>query len=188
MITAVSLMRRRDDISLAAFRRHWLDVHGPLVCGFPALRRYVQHHVVASPAMNTLARDMRIDGFPILWFDNDVDRMHAHVSPEMAACNEDSRGFIGAVSRVICEPHVVLPQTGTAARMKLMVVLSGQSADDAALQRAVRGLVRGAVAHFLLQAGGQLRLELAQVVRGEDELGHGGQRVARGALSTSGAR
>lgn len=92
MITAVSLMRRRDDISLAAFRRHWLDVHGPLVCGFPALRRYVQHHVVASPAMNTLARDMRIDGFPILWFDNDVDRMHAHVSPEMAACNEDSGG------------------------------------------------------------------------------------------------
>jgi uncharacterized protein (TIGR02118 family) len=135
MIAAVSLMRRRDDISLAAFRRHWLDVHGPLVCGFPALRRYVQHHVVASPAMNTLARDMRIDGFPILWFDNDVDRMHAHVSPEMAACNEDSRGFIGAVSRVICEPHVVLPQTGTAARMKLIVVLSGQSADDAALQR-----------------------------------------------------
>ena len=52
MIAAISLMRRRDDVTLAAFRRHWLDVHGPLVCRFPALRQYVQHHVIASPAMN----------------------------------------------------------------------------------------------------------------------------------------
>ena len=36
MIAAISLMRRRDDVTLAAFRRHWLDVHGPLVCRFPA--------------------------------------------------------------------------------------------------------------------------------------------------------
>ena len=108
MIAAISLMRRRDDVTLAAFRRHWLDVHGPLVCGFPALRHYVQDHVIASPAMNARARDMRIDGFPILWFDNDADRQRAHVSPEMAACNVDSRSFIGAVSRVICEPQVVV--------------------------------------------------------------------------------
>ncbi len=67
---------------------------------------------IASPAMNARARDMRIDGFPILWFDNDADRQRAHVSPEMAACNVDSRLFIGAVSRVICEPQVVLPRSG----------------------------------------------------------------------------
>ena len=89
MIAAISLMRQRDDVTLAAFRRHWLDVHGPLVCAFPALRRYVQDHVIASPAMNARARDMRIDGFPILWFDNDADRLRAHSSPAMAACNVD---------------------------------------------------------------------------------------------------
>ena len=122
MIAAISLMRRRDDVTLAAFRRHWLDVHGPLVCGFPALRHYVQHHVIASPARNVRARDMRIDGFPILWFDNDADRQRAHVSPEMAACNVDSRLFIGAVSRVICESQVVLPEADDAARMKLIAV------------------------------------------------------------------
>ncbi len=49
------------------------------------------------------AHEMRIDGFPILWFDNDADRQRAHVSPEMATCNVDSRSFIGAVSRVICD-------------------------------------------------------------------------------------
>ena len=158
MIAAVSLMRRREDITLATFRRHWLDVHGPLVCGFPALRRYVQDHVIASPAMNVLARDMRIDGFPILRFDNDADRQRAHLSPEMAACNVDSRSFIGAVSRVICEPRIVMPQAADACRIKLVAVLPGQAADDAALERYAawaRGLSRlaGLVLYRVLRQG-----------------------------------
>jgi len=135
MIAAFSLMRRRPDTPLSAFRRHWLDVHGPLVCRFPALRHYVQDHVIASPATNARAAEMRVDGFPILRFDNDEDRQHAHRSPEMAACNVDSRSFIGAVSRVICEPHVVVPQPDDAARMKLIAVLPGHAADDAALEQ-----------------------------------------------------
>ena len=36
MIAAISLMQRQDSVSLAQFRRHWLDVHGPLVCGCAA--------------------------------------------------------------------------------------------------------------------------------------------------------
>jgi uncharacterized protein (TIGR02118 family) len=101
MIAAISLMRRQGSISLTRFRRHWLDVHGPLVCGFPGLLRYVQCHVVASCAMNEAARSMQIDGFPILYFDDDQDRIRAHHSAEMAACNIDSQQFVGAVSRVI---------------------------------------------------------------------------------------
>jgi hypothetical protein len=34
MIAAISLIRRRQDLSPTQFRRHWLDVHGPLVCRF----------------------------------------------------------------------------------------------------------------------------------------------------------
>ncbi|HEX4171691.1 MAG TPA: EthD family reductase [Acetobacteraceae bacterium] len=135
MIAAISLMRRPDDITLTAFRRHWLDVHGPLVCAFPALRHYTQHHVIASPAMNERARQMRIDGFPILWFDSDEDRRRAHHSPQMAACNVDSRAFIGAVSRVICEPHSVTPQRANAGRIRLIALFPGERADDAALDR-----------------------------------------------------
>ena len=103
MIAAISLMRRQDAASLTRFRRHWLDIHGPLVCAFPRLRRYVQCHVLGSAATNAAARAMRIDGFPILYFDNDADRLRAHHSPEMAACNVDSRQFVGAVSRVIAD-------------------------------------------------------------------------------------
>jgi uncharacterized protein (TIGR02118 family) len=158
MIAAISLMRRRDDVTLAAFRRHWLDVHGPLVCGFPDLRSYVQDHVVASPATNAPARDMRIDGFPILTFDNDGDRLRAHQSPEMAACNLDSRLFIGAVSRVICEPQTVVPQVQNGGRFRLIAVLPGEAADDAVLERCAaraRELPRlqGLVRYRVLQQG-----------------------------------
>ena len=158
MIAAISLMRRRADVTLPAFRRHWLDVHGPLVCGFPALRHYVQHHVIASAAMNGMARAMDIDGFPILRFDNDEDRQRAHHSPDMAACNVDSRLFIGAVSRIICEPMVAVPPSAGASRLKLLALLPGDAADDAALQRYAdwaRGLPRlaGLVLYRVLQQG-----------------------------------
>jgi uncharacterized protein (TIGR02118 family) len=158
MIAAISMMRRRDDVPLTEFRRHWLDVHGPLVCAFPELRHYVQHHVIASPAINERARQMRIDGFPILRFDNDQDRLHAHHSPEMAACNIDSREFIGAVSRVICEPRIMVPQTRDAGRVKLMALLPGAQRDDAVLDRfaeRARDLPRlaGLVLYCVLEQG-----------------------------------
>jgi uncharacterized protein (TIGR02118 family) len=157
MIAAISLMRRREDVTLAAFRRHWIDVHGPLVCRFPALRHYVQHHVIESAVTNVLAKDMRIDGFPILWFDNDADRRRAHFSAEMAACNEDSRAFIGAVSRVICEPRIVV-MVPDGARAKLIALLPGEAADDAALEHYAdwaRGLPRlvGLVLYRVLEQG-----------------------------------
>jgi uncharacterized protein (TIGR02118 family) len=158
MIAAISFMRRRDDVPLAAFRRHWLDVHGPLVCAFPSLRAYVQDHVIASPVMNAPARDMRIDGFPILWFDNDEDRQRAHLSPKMAECNIDSRLFIGAVSRVICEQRVIVPRPGNIGHIRLIAVLPGRAADDAALARYgdwAQGLPRlaGLTLHRVLQQG-----------------------------------
>jgi uncharacterized protein (TIGR02118 family) len=157
-VAAISLMRRRDDVTLAAFRRHWLDVHGPLVCGFPGLRSYVQDHVIASPATNALAREMRIDGFPILSFDSDDDPQRAHLSPEMAACNVDSKLFIGAVSRVMCEPRIVVPQAPDAGRIKLNALLPDEAADDAALERyaALAGelpRLRGLVLYRVLQQG-----------------------------------
>jgi len=103
VIAAISLMRRQDRIGVNRFRRHWLDVHGPLVCAFPSLDRYVQCHAVDSTAANEEGLSLRVDGFPILYFANDTDRLRAHRSPEMAACNVDSRQFVGAVSRVIAD-------------------------------------------------------------------------------------
>jgi uncharacterized protein (TIGR02118 family) len=146
MIAAISLIRRLDSVEAATFRRHWLDVHGPLVCKFAGLRHYTQCHVVdAAPA-----QALRIDGVPLLFFDNDADRQLAHGSPEMTACNVDSRQFIGAVSRVITQPVDVVPRAVSAAPLGLIIVYPATSrqADidahlrDLASQTHLRGLTR----------------------------------------------
>ncbi len=133
MIASISLMRRRDSVDLVVFRRHWLDVHGPLVCAFAGLRRYVQCHVIETPATNAAARAMRIDGFPILFFDSDADRSRAHGSAEMAACNLDSRLFIGAVSRVITRPADIVPAGAPHGRLAA-IVLCPDGTDPALVQ------------------------------------------------------
>jgi uncharacterized protein (TIGR02118 family) len=144
MIAAISLIRRRQDVSPTQFRRHWLDVHGPLVCRFAGLQRYVQCHVLASPVMNAAARAMALDGFPILFFDQDAARAQAQGSPEMAACNEDSRLFIGAVSRVGTEAETVVPLASRRSPISLIAFSpSGQDLDMAAFRDlpSLRGLI-----------------------------------------------
>jgi uncharacterized protein (TIGR02118 family) len=101
MIVANSLVRRRDDIDLATFQEHWLDPHGPLTARLPRCLRYVQNHVLDVAGTNALARALRIDGIPQLAFASPEDRVAAHGSPELKACDKDSELFIGAVSRVI---------------------------------------------------------------------------------------
>lgn len=120
MIAAISMMRRQDQITLGRFRRHWLDVHGPMVCTFDGLKAYVQCHPVDSPAMNARARDMRIDGFPILYFENDDDRRKTQLSPAMAACNEDSKLFVGAVTRVASEVETIRPAGSAIGRFSVL--------------------------------------------------------------------
>ena len=122
MIAAISLMRRQEVVPLAQFRRHWLDVHGPLVCRFAGLSKYVQCHVLDSPLTTPQARALRIDGFPILFFADDASRRLAQGSPEMDACNIDSRLFVGAVSRVSADVEEIVPRAPSAGRISLLLL------------------------------------------------------------------
>ncbi len=134
MIGAISLMRRRDDIDAARFRRHWLDIHGPLVCRLPGLRSYAQSHVVA--ALTPAAHAMAIDGFAELAFDSVAARAAAYGSAELAACDRDSPGFIGAVSRLVTDATVVVPRREAPGLSKLVILFpSGVPADRTALER-----------------------------------------------------
>jgi uncharacterized protein (TIGR02118 family) len=150
MIAAISLIRRQDTVDAATFRRHWLEVHGPLVCKFAGLRHYTQCHVVEP----TPPHAPRIDGFPLLFFANDADRQSAHGSPEMAACNIDSRQFIGAVSRVIAQPVEVVPRAVSAGSAGLIVLYAASGHADAHLAAlgALPGL-RGLTRYHVLDQG-----------------------------------
>jgi len=114
MIAAISMMRRRADISRDHFRRHWLDPHGVMTAGLPGVRCYTQSHCLDAPGTNALARELAIDGFPELWFDSLEARRIAYTSPRIAECNVDSEHFVGAVSRLVSEPQVIAERPSVA--------------------------------------------------------------------------
>jgi uncharacterized protein (TIGR02118 family) len=136
MIVVFSLMRRRDDVPVAEFRRHWLDPHGPLVCKFPRLRRYSQNHVTASGG------DLALDGFAELAYDSDADQEAATGSPEMAACDRDSPLFIGSVLRVVCTDRVIVARPAEAAKaVKQIAVFAGDAGAVAPALAAYRAAI-----------------------------------------------
>jgi len=149
MIGAISLLRRRDDIDAARFRQHWLDIHGPLVCRMPGLRSYAQSHVIA--ALTPAARAMAIGGFAELAFDSVAARATAYGSPELAACDRDSPGFIGSVSRLITEATVVIPRPDTLDLAKLVVLFPPETTADRATLERLRP--SGLIWHRVLEQG-----------------------------------
>lgn len=94
MIKFVYVVRRRPDISLEAFRKYWIENHGPLVrqCA-TALRakRYVQSHTLDLP-LNQIAQQIRgtqppYDGITELWWDSIEDLVAASQTPEGQEAN-----------------------------------------------------------------------------------------------------
>jgi uncharacterized protein (TIGR02118 family) len=81
MLKVMVLLAKRSGLSIAEFRRHWLEVHAPLVHALPGLRRYVQDHVVSNldiPAAVPLG--VEIDGIAELWFDDEAAVQRAFAS------------------------------------------------------------------------------------------------------------
>lgn len=136
MIAAISLIKRRSGMSLAAFRKHWLDPHGVLTARLPGTSYYVQSHFVDGAATNDIAKHLALDGMPQLWFADYEARKRAYTSPEIAACNVDSEAFIGAVTRLVTTPCDVI--TAPDARPRAKAVLLARGHPDPAWSQRMR--------------------------------------------------
>lgn len=141
MIAAISLMRRRPDISLAQFRKHWLDPHGVMTAELPGVSFYIQSHCIGSPVTNALAEQLGIEGIPELWFDSYEDRRIAYTSPRIAECNIDSEQFVGAVTRLVTEPQVIVKPPAVEKPVKVILLATG-TPDVAWADRAEARLAR----------------------------------------------
>ncbi|NJO22307.1 MAG: EthD family reductase [Sphingomonadales bacterium] len=154
MIAAISMMRRRSDISLDQFRRHWLDPHGVMTAELPGVRYYIQSHSLDAPGTNALAKELAIDGFPQLWFDSIEARRIAYTSPRIAECNIDSEHFVGAVSRLVAEPEVIVDRPAVDAAKVILIAIGAPDPGWADRLNArvmpLEGLV-GYVRHTLLE-------------------------------------
>jgi uncharacterized protein (TIGR02118 family) len=94
MIKFVFCVRRRPELTAEAFRRYWLEKHGPLVRQFAQAlkaRRYVQSHTLDTP-FNQLAQAPRgsaepYDGITEIWWDGPQDILAAINTAEGQAAN-----------------------------------------------------------------------------------------------------
>jgi uncharacterized protein (TIGR02118 family) len=102
MIKRLTLIYRRDGMSVEEFRRHWLEVHGPLAARTPGLRRYVQHHVLESRSRHNV---LRPDGIAELWFDSAEEERRFFDSELGRLQREDGRNFVGFSTSFVVEEH-----------------------------------------------------------------------------------
>jgi uncharacterized protein (TIGR02118 family) len=95
MIKFVYCVRRRPEMSPEAFRKYWLENHGPLVRSYAAAlraKRYVQSHTIETP-LNHAAQQPRgtrppYDGITEVWWDRLEDLVEALSTPEGQRANQ----------------------------------------------------------------------------------------------------
>jgi uncharacterized protein (TIGR02118 family) len=120
MIKFVYCVRRRPDLTPEAFRKYWLENHGPLVRSFATTlkaKRYVQSHTLDTP-LNTAAQVPRAtqpayDGITEIWWDRAEDLIQALSTPEGQEINrrltEDEARFcdLSNCSVFFTEEHTI---------------------------------------------------------------------------------
>jgi uncharacterized protein (TIGR02118 family) len=105
MYKLVFCIRRRPDLDVVVFRKHWLDNHGPLVRGLAdafRINRYVQSHTIQPEFNDALVggRGMAppYDGVAEVWWDSVEEAIGAFNSPVGQEANrrlvEDEERFI----------------------------------------------------------------------------------------------
>ena len=106
MIKLITFLKRKPELSVESFQRHWRTRHAALVARLPGLRRYVQNHALDSAYRE---RDPDFDGVAEAWFD-DTDVMRAlEPSAEYAAVRTDEAAFIEeATMKVVLTDEVAI--------------------------------------------------------------------------------
>ena len=66
MIKVITLVKRKEGLSLDEFSKYWEEKHGPLAMKhLPGVRKYVQNH-----AVRLSSGEPKVDGVVELWYDD----------------------------------------------------------------------------------------------------------------------
>ena len=108
MAKSIGFVRRKPEMPVEAFQRHWRNVHGPLGAAIPTMRRYVQSHT--RLAAYERGREPAWDGIAIIWFDDPAALRAATATPEWNRAKADDANFVapGPVPFIITTEHVVI--------------------------------------------------------------------------------
>ena len=128
MIKRMTLLQRRQAMSMADFDAHWAGPHAEIARGFPRLQRYNQNSVRRRPD------DDRhdLDGIVELWFADAESMAEALASPAAAKLPADEPNFLSGITILAVRSEVLKPGEGPS---KVMVVVDLDEARPLDLKR-----------------------------------------------------
>jgi uncharacterized protein (TIGR02118 family) len=94
MVKLVEFVWRKPGMDVAAFQKHWREIHGPLAAKIPQISRYVQSH-----ARSSSYRDGRVppfDGTTQVWFASTDAMRQAATTAEYRAVRADEPNFVAS--------------------------------------------------------------------------------------------
>ena len=112
-VKLIFFFHRRVGLSPEVFRRHWFEVHGPLVMEYiGTLRRYVQNHAVESAYADGAAP--HFDGLVEAYLDDLATLEETEESPEHDLVRSDEPNFIDVnrVSHMVTSERVYRTPSG----------------------------------------------------------------------------
>lgn len=98
MIYRCALINRRPGLDAAAYRKHWIEVHGALAARLPGLGTYRQTHIAERLFEVPDAPVQAIDGVSQLSFESVAHMERSDRSPEYAAVKLDIPKFQGGIT------------------------------------------------------------------------------------------
>ncbi|MGD2050429.1 MAG: EthD family reductase [Chloroflexota bacterium] len=103
MLKVISLMKRREDMSLEEFRQWALEEHPSLGKKLPGLRHYRMSVVMEDDP------DLPYHAVSEFWFDDNDARVAAFAMPEGKAAAADAAAHTSSRVHLLTEEAVILP-------------------------------------------------------------------------------
>jgi len=106
MINAITLLRRKPNLSVDEFQRHWQTDHARIITRLPGVQRYVQSHPICDYYQG---RDPVYDGIAELWAEDSQAFRDIAASEVYAEVQMDEEKFLDrtAIALVLTEEHLI---------------------------------------------------------------------------------
>lgn len=123
----ITILQRRDDLDMAAFRAGWTGRHADLVRALPGVRDYVQDPIIDKAQRAPHQRDAaEIDAFSQIWFDDRAALDAALASEAGRAVGDSLRQLARAATVFTCRTQEVVDQPTPPDVPKRMTLLFGK--------------------------------------------------------------
>jgi uncharacterized protein (TIGR02118 family) len=102
MLKVISLLKRKDDMSLEDFRRWVIEEHPPLGRKLPGIRQYRMSVILEDNP------ELPYHAVSEFWFDDNDARVAAFSTPEGKAAAEDAAAHCASRVHLLTEERIII--------------------------------------------------------------------------------